>query len=69
MRNYVIVDEGRGERLNTSASFPFWTLEEAQEKSGQLGTQWANEGWVKQHEVWVKGDEWRQKIVFIGGDK
>jgi hypothetical protein len=60
----LIVDgEEFGERYTYMDLFE--SIEEAQEASAQLGTEWAQNGWRKQGDCWVHGSKWRQKIIVL----
>lgn len=65
-RAMLSVDTQWPDGLSNTASF-FDTLEDAQEACGQLGTEWATDGWVKRHECWTKGDMIRQKTIHYKG--
>lgn len=62
----VDVSTGEGGSVKTEVT-DFSSLGLAQDYSALLAAEWAEEGWTKRHEVWVKGKEWRQKLLVVGG--
>ena len=67
MSKIQLIVESDGSEDWTSKLFNYSTLEEAQTAAHQLSIDWAADGYTKQHEVWVKGEQWRQKIIAISG--